>query len=388
MKNFKFGTVMGIPIYANLTLVLFLPVLAWLISQPAQIDAYAGLIEVVSGQDIPRAALTEGSTPILIGVGGAVGLMFGVLVHELGHSWMARRYDIVITSITLWIFGGMARMEELPEDWHIEFWVALAGPVTSLLLSVVFFAGLQVTPASAPVLTFVVGWLAVVNLSLAIFNMLPAFPMDGGRILRALLARRGNYATATQRAASVGKLMAVGLALVAIFGTAPLLILIALFVYVAASSEARATVLRELLRGYTARDLMHRDVTGISPDATAADLVERTLDTKRTAYPVVTDRGDVVGFVRLGAALNVDEVERDAVLIEDIMSDGPERVAPDADAFEVMVSMGQSASSQVVVFDGESFLGVIGNEDVLETIQLLQGIGPTDRNAPRPDGYA
>jgi Zn-dependent protease len=217
MKNVKIGEITDIPVYANLTLVLFLPVLAWLISRPEQIDIYADLIESLAGHEVEPAALESGDTPILVGAATAVGLMGAVLVHELGHPWTARRYDIGIVSITLWIFGGLARMDDLPEDREVEFWVALAGPVTSVVLSVGFFGLLQVTPAGAPVLTFVVGWLAVVNFSLAIFNMIPAFRWtaggSSGRFWRAIaptprrpsrppVSRRCSSSTATTSSAS------------------------------------------------------------------------------------------------------------------------------------------------------------------------------------------
>jgi len=325
MKSFKVGSVSDIPIYLNLTLVLFLPVLAWLISRPEQIGVYADLIESIAGHSIDRAALEGGNTSLVIGATSAVGLMLGVLIHELGHSWAARRYDIVISSITLWIFGGMARMEELPEDWDIEFWVALAGPVTSVLLSGVFFGALQFTPADAPVLTFVVGWLAVVNLSLAIFNLIPAFPMDGGRILRALLARSQPYATATRRAARLAKVLAVFGAIAALLGGAPLLIIIALFVYVAASSESRSVMMRELLRGFTATDLMARGAPTVSPDTSVSAFVERVFAEREPVFPVL---------------------------------------------------------------DGDALVGIVTGAGVVSAIQVLQGVGSTSEPEPEPsEGY-
>jgi Zn-dependent protease/CBS domain-containing protein len=387
MKNFKIGTISDIPIYLNLTLVLFLPVLAWLISRPEQIDVYADLIESLAGHSIDRTALEGGNTPLVIGAASAVGLMVGVLIHELGHSWAARRYDIVISSITLWIFGGMARMEELPEDWHIEFWVALAGPVTSVLLSGVFFGALQFTPADAPVLTFVVGWLAVVNLSLAVFNLIPAFPMDGGRILRALLARRQPYATATQRAARLAKILAVFGAIVALLGGAPLLIIIALFVYVAASSESRAVMMRELLRGFTATDLMTRDAPTVSSETSVSAFIERVFEERETVFPVV-DGDTLVGIVTLDQARAVAGADREDTTVGNVMDANPATIGADLEAFEVILTMNEQAVDRLLVAEDGHFVGIVTGAGVVSAIQVLQGVAPTTEPEPEPpDGY-
>ena len=135
MRNFTIGSITKIPIRLNITLVVFLPLLAYLISRPEQLAAYATAVELVSPHAVDPDALASGQTPILLGITAAVGLFASVLVHELGHSWTARYFDVGITSITLWIFGGMAHMEELPEDWNVEFWIAIAGPITSLVLA-------------------------------------------------------------------------------------------------------------------------------------------------------------------------------------------------------------------------------------------------------------
>jgi Zn-dependent protease/predicted transcriptional regulator len=387
MRNFRVVSIAGIPIYLNITLVLFLPVLGWLISRPEQIAAYAGFIELFAGRPVDAAALSSGSTPLVLGAGGAVGLMVGVLIHELGHSWAARRYDIEIVSITLWIFGGMARMDDLPEDWGIEFWVALAGPVTSVLLSALFLGVLQVTPASAPIATFVVGWLAVVNLSLAVFNMIPAFPMDGGRILRALLARNRDYASATLIAASIAKAFAIMGAIVAVLGGAPLLILISLFVYVAATSESRATVLRQLLADFTARDLMGES-RPVATSTSVTDLLDRVLDERRTTFPVV-DGGAPLGVASLDHARSVSECDRSTTTVGDVMDRSVATVSPDRTAFEIILEMGEAGQDTVFVVEDGELLGVITQADIAAAIEVIQGVSPRQQPMPDPpEGYA
>jgi Zn-dependent protease len=309
-----------------------MPVLVWLISRPGQLEFYAGAVERISPHAVDLAALQAGNTPAILGVGAALGLFVGVLLHELGHSWTARRYGITITSITLWIFGGMAHMEDLPEDWNVEFYVALAGPAMSLLVAAVCYGLLFVVPA-VPVVVFVIGWLAVINVTLAVFDMLPAFPMDGGRVLRALLARSRPYAEATRTAASVGKGMAILLALVAVFAFAPILLLVAMFVYVAAGAESRATVLRDLLADMTVRELMSTDVRTVTPETTVDEFLDRVVSERTMAYPVM-ERGTVTGLVMLDAVREIPEAKRRSTTVAGVMGAAPPSVGPDDDAFD------------------------------------------------------
>ena len=385
MRNFNIGTVTGIPVRLNVTFVLFLPALAWLISRPAQLSLYADVVGRVSPRTVDVAALQAGRTPLAVGVVGAVGLFVGVLLHELGHSWTARRYDVTITSITLWIFGGMARMDDLPEDWNVEFYVALAGPATSLLLAAGCYGLLFVVPAD-PVVVFLVGWLAVVNVSLAVFNMLPAFPMDGGRVLRALLARSRPYAEATRTAATAGKGTAILLALAAVVSFAPVVLLVAMFVYVAAGAESRAAVLRELLGGMTVRELMSTDVRTVTPDATVEEFLDRVAAGRATAHPVM-DRGTVTGLVTPAAARAVPLGERAGRTVADVMDGAPPSVAPSDDAFETLRAMSGATSDRVLVVEDGRFVGQVTNEDLLDAIEVLQGIDP-EQNVEVPDGYA
>jgi Zn-dependent protease/predicted transcriptional regulator len=389
MRNYHLGTVTGIPVRANVTLLVFLPVLAWLVSRPGQIALYAGFIERISPHAVDTAALQAGYTPEVIGVAAAVGLFVGVLLHELGHSWTARHYDVTISSITLWIFGGMAHMEDLPEDWNVEFYVALAGPAMSVLVGVVCYALLFVVPP-APAVVFVVGWLAVVNVTLAGFNMLPAFPMDGGRVLRALLARDRPYVEATRTAAGVGKAIAILLAVLAVLAFAPVMLLIAMFVFVAASAESRATVLRDLLRGMPARELMSTDVRTVTPETTVAEFLDRVVIERTTAYPVM-ERGTVTGLVTLGAVWTVPPEKRDATTVADVMGGAPPTVSPDADAFSALRALSDAGADRVLVVEREDgtgrFLGQVTSTDFVSAIEVLQGLGPRER-LEVPDGYA
>ncbi|CCQ36006.1 M50 family metalloprotease [Natronomonas moolapensis 8.8.11] len=385
MKNFEIGHVTDIPIRLNVTLVVFVPILAWLISREEQLSVYAGIVDSIAPRAVDVAAVQSGTAPLIVGVATAVGLFVGVLLHELGHSWTARRHGITISSITLWIFGGMARMEDLPEDWSAELYVALAGPAMSVLVGAVCYASLFVLPAQ-PVLVVVVGSLAVINVTLAIFNLVPAFPMDGGRVLRALLARSRPYAEATRTAATVGKFIAVLMAVLAVLAFAPILLLVAMFVYVAAGAESRATVLRELLRGLTVRELMSTDIRTVTPETTVAEFLDRVLTERTTAYPVM-QRGTVTGVVTLESIRSVPVGDRETTTVADVMGSSPPTVAPDADAFDALSAMSSTAGDRVLVVEEGRFVGQLTSDDFMTAIEVLQGLGPR-RGVEVSDGYA
>jgi len=390
MRSFTVGRILGIPIRLSPTLLLFLPLLVWLIA--GQIELYADLIDGISPIGIDEAAVTGGDTPIVIGIAAAVGLFVGVLLHELGHSVVAMRYDIPIASITLWIFGGLARMEDLPEDWSIEFWVAIAGPVTSVGVGAVCYAALFVLPASAPpVLVFVVAWLAVINVTLAVFNMLPAFPMDGGRVLRALLARRRPYVEATAIAAKVGRFFGGAMVILGILNLAPILALVGFFVYVAAGAESRVTALRAVLEDVTAADLLTGEPLSVPPDTSVQALLGRMLSDRRTGYPVTDADGTLLGIVSLPELTSVADGDRSSTTVADVMFESPPTVAPEDSAFAVFELLAETDADRVVVLEDGRVQGTIDNEAIVAYIELLQGIGPVATEEPEvapPDGYA
>ena len=191
MKSFRAGSAFGIPIELDLTFLLILPVFAYLIG--LQLGELVPLLNGTFGFGLDASALTAtASTRYAIGAVAALGLFVCVVAHEFGHSLVARQYGVPIESITLWLLGGVARMEEIPEDWRKEFAIAIAGPVVSVGVGLLTYVGFLLTPTGGSVLgaaRFTLAYLAVMNVVLAAFNLLPGFPMDGGRILRALLAR-------------------------------------------------------------------------------------------------------------------------------------------------------------------------------------------------------
>lgn len=329
---------------------------------------YAGIVSVLSGVTLDLTVLTAGQTPWLIGTAAAVGLFASVALHELGHAWAAMRYGLRVESITLWILGGLASLEAMPKEWNRELVIALAGPVVSVLTGVACYAALFALPASAQVTLFVIGWLAVTNIFLAVFNMLPAFPMAGGRVLRALLARTRPYATATRIAARIGTGFAVLFAVVGAISVSPMLLLLALFVYGAASSESRTVALAALLEGLTVDDVASPLDATIEADASVEDLVDRMFADRRTEF-AVTRGGDVVGVVTVGDFRELSTAEREADTVADLMDTDLPRFASETAAFDALVEL-DTARATAAFVDGPEGTRVVSREDFASAMEM------------------
>ncbi|MFB6087879.1 MAG: site-2 protease family protein [Haloarculaceae archaeon] len=379
MRRFRIGSAFGIPIKVDLTFLLVLPLFAWIIG--TQVGQWVEILNTAFGAGIPVDTLTESSLSLVLGLLAAVGLFVGVVLHEFGHSLVALRFGYPIGSITLWLFGGIAQMDEMPEDWKQELVIAVAGPVVSVALGVISYGAFVVAPADgslpAAAIKFLLGYLAVMNVGLALFNMLPGFPMDGGRVLRALLARNRPYARATQLAAEVGKIFAVLLGLFGLFGGGGLfLVAIAFFIYIGASSEAQQTTMRAAFEGVTVRDIMTpaEKVSTVDADASVADLIEQMFNERHTGYPVERD-GDIVGLVTLDDARAVREVEREAYRVEEIMTTDLYTVSPETDVMTALTQLDERSVGRLVVRDDGEFVGLLTRTDVMTALTIIQSGG-------------
>lgn len=375
MRSFTITRIWDIPIRINTSLIVFLPILAWLIGSGGQIEVYGGFIQQLTGEPIDIGVLQAGWTPWLIGIVAAVSLFVSVTLHELGHSWVALRYGLEIESITLWLLGGLAALKTIPREWNREFWIAIAGPITSVLVGIACYIGLVVTPQSLPVVQFLAGWLAITNVILAGFNLLPAFPMDGGRILRALLARSRPYASATRIAGRIGVVFAILFAVLGVLSFNIIMLLLALFIYAAATTESRSVLLDELLEGFTVGDIMTRDPSTISEDATVGELGNKMLQDRRTVFPVTDNSGAVVGVVSLADLRRAKGRDRNSVAIGEIMRDVP-RVESASDAFETMAMLGTSRLDAVLVEAGGDVVGVLTQSDYAHALSIRRESGP------------
>jgi len=279
--SWKIATVAGIGIYVHWTFFL---IIGW-------------IVVVRLGEQSSVVGVVEGVAFVLS--------IFGcVVLHELGHALTAQRYGIQTRDITLLPIGGVARLERMPEEPVQEFWVALAGPAVNVVIAAVLYAVLRVTRGplnfSAETLSstdFLLNLLQV-NVFLVLFNLLPAFPMDGGRVLRAVLAHfSGDYVGATQIAANIGQMMAIMFGMAGLFLVHnPFLVFIALFVYLGAQEEAHMVQMRSLFRGLPVREAMMTHVHTLGPDDTLAIARRELLAGEQHDFPVVAG-GKVVGLL-------------------------------------------------------------------------------------------
>jgi Zn-dependent protease/predicted transcriptional regulator len=368
-KSYRVGTIHGIPFKLDITFLIILPVFVWLIG--AQISDVVPLFNEAFGTSLETATLTAGNREWIVGFVAAVSLFTSVALHELGHAAVALSYGYEIESITLWLLGGIAKPAELPKEWQHEFWIAVAGPVVNVVIALGCGAALVVVPAS-DVFVFLLLYLALLNIVLPVFNMLPAFPLDGGRVLRALLARNQSYVRATRQAAAVGKGMALLLGIVGLLAFNFVLVAIAFFVYIAATSESRQMMLDAAFEGMAVQSVM--TATGKLSTVDAALSLDELLDVmfeeRHSGYPVIED-GEFVGIVTLSdvqSADSSDESVRDAMTPNEQLA----TVSPSTDVMDAFTKIGTEDVGRLpVVDDDDSLVGIITRTDMMRAFRVV-----------------
>ena len=373
--SLRIGSISGIPVLIHWTFLLVIPLFAWIIG--TEILLTTGLIESVFGIPINTSLITSGYNPYIIGAIVTLGLFVGVFVHEMAHSLLAKKRGIKINSITLLIFGGISSMEEETPDPRVELPMALVGPLTSLgvgLICVGFmylFSLVIVDPAVRGLMVYTFGYLGLLNIFLFAFNLLPAFPMDGGRVLRAWLARRMPLPRATKIAADVGKGFAVLFGLLGIFLLNPILILIAFFIWIGASQESTAMKYNFLLKDVSVGDIMAKNVLTIPPEMPVREVIELMYSTKHLGFPV-RERGIITGMVTLADVHKLPPLEREAMQARDIMTKGIIALAPSAPVIDALRIMSNMNIGRIPVMDGDELVGIVTKTDILKVIELRE----------------
>jgi len=276
---------------------------SWKLGRFAGIDVYmhATFLLLIGWIALSHWLQARSLAATLAGVGFILALFVCVILHEYGHALTARRFGIRTRDITLLPIGGLARLERMPEKPMQELWVALAGPAVNVLIAALLFAWLLLTNGLEPLSSLGVAGgsfverLLVANVFLVLFNLLPAFPMDGGRVLRALLASRMEYTKATQTAASVGQGMAFLFGLVGLFVN-PFLLFIAFFVWIGAAQEAGSVQMKSSMAGIPVARAMVTDFRTLSASDPLSRAVELILRGSQQDFPVMAD-GGVVGIL-------------------------------------------------------------------------------------------
>jgi Zn-dependent protease len=312
-------------------------------------------------------------------------LLFSIVVlHELGHSIAALNYGVPVKQIVLLPIGGVAQLARMPEKPVQEFVIAIAGPLVNVGLAVIFgivgiLAGFNLTIGnlSSSMMNIanasfnsIFAYVFISNLFLAGFNLLPAFPMDGGRVLRALLATRMSYPRATAIAVTIGQGMAWLLGLYGFLGGGFFMVLIAIFIFVGAGQEGQLVQLRSVLGGLQVQQAYSRHAQTLSPESTLKDAIDLTLNSFQADFPVC-DGINLVGIIthtRLIQALNAYPPE---TLVGDVMVEDIPYVSPNEGLFEVQKRFSEFGVDALPVVDEGKFLGIITSKDLNEVYQLL-----------------
>jgi Zn-dependent protease len=353
--SYKIGRIAGIGVYVHAT---FLLLIAWL-----------GLSHYLASRSL--VTTVQGVVFVLA--------VFGcVVLHEFGHALTARRFGVKTRDIVLLPIGGVARLERIPDVPAQELWIAAAGPAVNVVIAALLYGWLRLTGSFVPLEQLDVATgpfaerLLVVNLFLVLFNLLPAFPMDGGRVLRALLAFRLSYARATRIAASVGQGLALLFGLVGLFSN-PFLLFIAFFVWIGAAQEAGLASARSTLRGVRLEQMMVSEFHTVHPEEPLGRAVELTLAGSQKDFPVV-DGERVVGILTqdaLFAALARTGAEG---LIGEVMN----RDIPTAELAEpapqVFTRLQTGPSRTVPVTDRGRLVGLVTLENVAELLAIYSAL--------------
>ncbi len=322
----------------------------------------------------------------LVAAGVAVLFFASVLAHELSHALVARRYGIEVHDITLFVFGGAASLEGEARTPGQEALIAFAGPLSSLVIGGVLVGIGYIWPQEQVVA--LIGWLAVINLSLGVFNLLPGWPMDGGRMLRALLWRlRGDPELATRNAAAVGRLVGyllIGVGAVMAFQGILLggiwLALIGWFIATAAEATVQQSSLQRSLRGVTVRDVMEPNPLSVAPNETVADLVnERLMRGEGRSFLVRHDDGGLAGIVTLSDIRRVPRDDWPAARVTDIMTRYADlaTVRPDDELEPALNLLQQREVNQLPVVDenGRDVLGLLTRAGILRLVDTRVKLG-------------
>jgi Zn-dependent protease/CBS domain-containing protein len=349
--SIKVGRVLGIDVYVHFTFLLLL-----------------GFLGVVTWRNTGRIDAA------LAGVAFIAALFACVMLHELGHALMARRYGIKTSDITLLPIGGIARLEKMPDNPIQEFWVAVAGPAVNVALAGVLFVWLAGTHGFAATtgISFFEGpvlqRLMTANLCLAAFNLLPAFPMDGGRVLRALLATHLGRQRATAIAANVGQAMAILLGIAGFFYS-PFLVFIAIFVYLGAQAEAGLVELQSVLGKLRVRDAMMTRFRSLAPSDSLGKAVDELLAGAQQDFPVL-ENDEPVGILRRNDLVKALSASRRDALVSEFMCRDCESVDGLAPLNSAVEAMHAKHCASLPVMQAGRVVGLLTLENVSELLMV------------------
>ena len=328
----------------------------------------------------------EGTLAAVVnGIGFILALFVCVVLHEFGHALTAKRYGIRTRHITLLPIGGVAAMERMPDDPKQEIAVALAGPAVNVAIAFGLWLWLAVTNALVPMdqLSLTGGpfieRLMVINIVLAVFNLVPAFPMDGGRVLRAALALRMNHNRATQLAAKIGQGLALWLGLLGLLYN-PFLIFIALFVWIGAAAEAGMEQVKSTLTGIAVGHAMLTDFQVLSPSDPLSKVIELTLLGSQKDFPVLRD-GEMVGVLQQDDLLKGLQQAGELARVAEWMQETVQSAQVDEPLEKVLQRLQSCHCSLLAVIDAGRLVGIVNLDNIMELIAIQTALDESRQQA-------
>lgn len=364
--NISLGRIFGIPLLLDYSWFLIFALLTWLLAAkyyPMEIRGWS------TGMYWLLGAIT------------AILLFVSVLLHELSHSVVAMQYKIKVRQITLFIFGGVSDIAGEPTKSSQEFWIAIAGPLLSFALAVVFYLLTFVVKGSAPLLALM-KYMAFINLALGVFNLIPGFPLDGGRVLRSIVwAVSHNASRATTVAATVGRVFAWILIIWGVFQifggnlvNGLWIAFIGWFLESAAVQQSRQQAFHDMLDGHLVDEAMQSDMVTVSSETTIRELVDHhILGSGRRAF-IVEHNGDKVGLLTMHAVRDVPKERWGAVTVHELMI--PEAQIKTVEAhsplWDAIVRMDQDGVNQLPVLQDKRIIGILSRESTMTFLRTLQ----------------
>jgi len=330
----------------------------------------------------------DGAPAAWSGLAYILALFLCVLVHEFGHILTARAFGIATPDVTLLPIGGVARLERIPENPVQEFLIAIAGPLVNVAIAIVLIALFDARLDTAHLAAMenskvsLIDRLAIANLFLAVFNMIPAFPMDGGRVLRALLAIRLGFLRATKVAATVGQGVAFVLGFLGLFYN-PILVFIALFVYLAAASESQVVSLRAMSQGIPVRAAMMTQFATLSPHTHVDEAVDVLLRTNQSDFPVIDPDGRMVGLLGRGDIVRALRHMGPDARVEEVMTTGIPTIDRWRSLDEGLRILQEQGAPAVAVVDGAGKLVGLITSETLGEMMLIGSAAPDFRIGSR-----
>lgn len=324
----------------------------------------------------------SGITYWLMGAAGALGLFISIVFHEFWHSMVARRNGLPMKGITLFIFGGVAEMGDEPPNPNAEFKMAIAGPASSIVLGlglygIVFLGKSMKWPVS---FNAVINYLGFINLLLAGFNLIPAFPLDGGRVLRSLLWKwKNNLRWATRIASNIGSGFGIFLIVLGVFSVLGgsfiggiWWFLIGMFLKGASETSYQQVLIRKGLEGEKVRRFMNSELVTVPPDISVADLVDRYIYKHHYKMYPVQEEGKLIGCVTINQikGIPVDERKKKRVADLAINCNQDNTISPDEDAMKALSKMNQSKSSRLMVVEDGRLIGMIALKDMMKLLSI------------------